>query len=182
MTHGPDDCSGVAGAPSPEAGPGPSLLEWAAAVGMEQEQAPAPHHRLLIWELDALSRGISDRLMVLMPPGSAKSTYASVLFPAWWFHQHPRSSVISVCHTASLATYFARQTRHLISSWAGLLGYDLASKTRAAAEWRTSHGGEYFAAGIQGAIMGRRADLAIIDDPIRSQSEADSARAREQIW
>jgi hypothetical protein len=66
-----------------------SLTEWALAAGF----TPAKHHRLLLKELEAVSQGRSDRLMVLMPPGSAKSTYASILFPAWWFTQHPASVV-----------------------------------------------------------------------------------------
>jgi len=36
---------------------------------------PAMHHCLLLKQLDSLCRGDIDRLMVLMPPGSAKSTY-----------------------------------------------------------------------------------------------------------
>ena len=72
-----------------------SLMSWAMLVLRRDGQVPARHHRLLIAELDRLSRGAIDRLMVLMPPGSAKSTYASLLFPAWWFTQHPTSSVIA---------------------------------------------------------------------------------------
>ena len=182
MRRKPEDCSGTAYASAPRKEPGESLLEWASSVVGECGQVPAAHHRLLLWELDAISRGSIDRLMVLMPPGSAKSTYASVLFPAWWFRQHPSSSVISTCHTANLATHFARQVRQVIATGAEQLGYGVEAKTRAAAEWRTSTGGEYFASGIRGPIMGRRADLAIIDDPIRNQAEADSLRVREHIW
>jgi len=40
------------------------------------EQAPSTHHKLLLDQLDRVARGDIDRLMVLMPPGSAKSTYA----------------------------------------------------------------------------------------------------------
>src|SRR6476659_11472151 len=40
--------------------------------------SPAPHHRLLINELEQIARGENDRLLINMPPGSAKSTYASV--------------------------------------------------------------------------------------------------------
>src|SRR6266851_2921857 len=45
---------------------------------------PAAHHRLLIHHLEEVERGECRRLMVLMPPGSAKSTYASQCFPAWY--------------------------------------------------------------------------------------------------
>jgi hypothetical protein len=54
------------------------LLKWAETATCAYGQRPGKHHRLLIDELEALSRGETDRLMVLMPPGSAKSTYASV--------------------------------------------------------------------------------------------------------
>src|SRR5690349_16975528 len=83
-----------------------SLIEWSrlalAQVGLE----PAAHHRRLLGELESLTRGEIDRLIVLMPPGSAKSTYASVVFPPWWFSQHPSSAVITASHTADLAEHF----------------------------------------------------------------------------
>ncbi len=182
MRRKPEDGSGAPPAPPcPELSDW-SLLEWASQVVREQGQVPAAHHRLLLWELEAISRGEFDRLMVLMPPGSAKSTYASILFPAWWFGQHPSSSVIATCHTASLARHFARQARQVVARCGGRLGYGLEAGSRAAAEWRTSTGGEYFSSGVRGPIMGRRADLAIIDDPIKSQAEADSSKLRNSIW
>ena len=46
----------------------------------------------------------------------------------------------------------------------------------------TSSGGEYLAVGVRGAITGRRADLVIIDDPVRSQADAESVRQRDHIW
>src|SRR5271166_2046099 len=54
-----------------------SLLAWASWVVARSGQTPAPHHCLLLNRLDLVCRGEIDRLMVLMPPGSAKSTYAS---------------------------------------------------------------------------------------------------------
>jgi hypothetical protein len=68
------------------------LIAWAEAVLAESEQTPARHHRLLMDELEMVSTGETDRLMVLMPPGSAKSTYTSILFPAWYFTRHPRAA------------------------------------------------------------------------------------------
>jgi predicted phage terminase large subunit-like protein len=143
---------------------------------------PAAHHRLLLTELNDLTDGEFDRLMILMPPGSAKSTYTSVLFPAWWFTQHPQTSVIAASHTYGLAGYFSRRLRDLISAHKSLLGYSVSYSQRSLANWRTTTGGEYYAAGVRGAITGRRADLIIIDDPIKSQSEADSELLRNQIW
>jgi predicted phage terminase large subunit-like protein len=143
---------------------------------------PARHHLLLIEELEAVSRGDTDRLIVLMPPGAAKSTYTSVFFPAWWFTQHPQSSVIGASHTADLAAHFSRQIRNSIQEQSARLGYALAADQRMAASWRTAEGGQYHSAGVRGPIVGRRADLVIIDDPLKSQAEADSVAARDHIW
>jgi hypothetical protein len=54
----------------------PSLVNWAISVVQRDGYAPAKHHLFLIDALERVARGDSDRLMVLMPPGSAKSTYA----------------------------------------------------------------------------------------------------------
>jgi predicted phage terminase large subunit-like protein len=159
-----------------------SLAGWAtealAPLGFE----PARHHRYLMSQLEALTRGDIDRLMVLMPPGSAKSTYASILYPAWWFTQEPRSSVLAVSHTSRLAERFSRRVREMIAIHHGQLGFELEKGERSSSSWRTSTGGEYLAAGIRGGISGRRADLVIIDDPVKSQLEADSATHRDFIW
>jgi predicted phage terminase large subunit-like protein len=146
------------------------------------QQAPVAHHRLLLAELEALAAGQVDRLMVLMPPGSGKSTYTSVIFPAWWLARYPSSSVIAASHTASLAEHFSRQVRALVSNDISSLSSLLLSNNRAAGRWRLSTGGQFFATGLRGSIAGRRADLIVIDDPVKSQVEADSPAARELAW
>lgn len=127
-----------------------------------------------------MARGECRRLMLFLPPGSAKSTYASDLFPAWWLAQRPDGAVIGASNTAILAQGFSRRVRGRIRAHGALLGYGL---DREAEElWSTTHGGQYLAAGIGGTITGFRADLALIDDPVRSREEADSATRRERIW
>jgi predicted phage terminase large subunit-like protein len=120
--------------------------------------------------------------MILMPPGSAKSTYASVIFPAWWFAQHPHSSIISASHSLSLAKHFSRRVRNLILEKQNYLGFGISNQQCALDTWTTSVGGNYLSVGVRGAITGRRADLIIIDDPIRSQADAESPRQRDHIW
>jgi predicted phage terminase large subunit-like protein len=158
------------------------LLSWASWAVAKSGQTPALHHRLLLEQLDSLCRGDIDRLMVLMPPGSAKSTYGSLLFPAWWFTQHPESSVIATSHTRSLAEHFGGQVRELIRESEDQLGYSLHIGRQAAGHWQTTRRGEYFATGIRGPLTGHRADLVIIDDPVKSQAEADSPTLRERLW
>ncbi len=120
--------------------------------------------------------------MILMPPGSAKSTYGSIIFPAWWFAQHPRTSIISASHSLQLAEHFSHRVRSLITSKQQILGFGVAQDRRSVASWNTTDGGRYFPIGVRGAIAGHRADLVIIDDPIRSQADAESERQRSHIW
>jgi predicted phage terminase large subunit-like protein len=158
------------------------LTAWATVALAPDGQIPATHHRLIIRELEALATGSSDRLMLLLPPGSAKSTYASVLFPAWWLARHPRSSILATSHTESLAHHFGHGLRALIEQHTSRLGYTLDPTRRAAHSFASRAGAAYFATGVGGPITGRRADLILIDDPIKSQAEADSPAARDHLW
>ena len=160
---------------------GASLAAWA-RLALPSGQVPAAHHLALIAALEGVASGATPRLLVHMPPGSAKSTYASILFPAWWFAQRPQSAVIAACHTLGLAEHFGRQLRALIAEHATRLGYALQPDDRAARRFATSTGGRYFATGVRGPVVGRRADLILIDDPIRSQAEADSRARRDELW
>jgi predicted phage terminase large subunit-like protein len=160
----------------------PALHGWAEHVLRPMDYTPARHHRALLDRLALIGEGAIDRLMVLMPPGSAKSTYASMIFPAWWLARHPTSSVIAASHTAELADHFGRRLRNLIAEEAEVLGYGLSGDSRAAHRFRTSAGGEYFATGIHGPVTGRRADLVVIDDPIKSHAESESELSRNHLW
>jgi hypothetical protein len=86
------------------------LSAWSRWCGFE----PALHHRLLIRKLTEVWYGKIKRLMVFMPPGSAKSTYCSVLFPPWYIQAHPTHSILAASHTSELAEKWGRRVRNLI--------------------------------------------------------------------
>jgi predicted phage terminase large subunit-like protein len=117
-----------------------------------------------------------------MPPGSAKSTYSSILFPPWFLANAPQCSVIAASHTTELAEKWGRRVRNLIAEHSATLGVELSQDNQAAGRWSLMQGGEYYAAGVRVGIAGFRADLAIIDDPIRSREDADSDLVREKSW
>ena len=145
-------------------------------------QAPARHHRFIIHELELVCRGVTDRLMLFLPPGSAKSTYGSVLFPPFWYMHHPQSAVIAASHTTELAEEFGRRVRGTVAEHGDLLGFDISEDVKAAGRWNTSAGGVYMAAGVGKVIAGRRADLAIIDDPVSGEEGAGSENDRNRVW
>jgi predicted phage terminase large subunit-like protein len=70
----------------------------------------------------------------------------------------------------------------MVTENADLLGYTLSEDSRASGRWATEKGGEYQAAGVGQAIAGRRADLVLIDDPVKSREAAESQFERDQVW
>ena len=111
---------------------------------------PVTHHLLLIEHLEALERGDIDKLMVWMPPGSAKSTYTSVLFPPWYMGRNPEEPVLGVSNTTELAERFSRRARNLVSGglYRNIFGFGCSEDTKAAGSWENERGGEFFAAGV----------------------------------
>lgn len=154
------------------------LTEWCRFCGFE----PARHHRYLLDRLEKVHRGEIKRLAIFMPPGSAKSTYASVLFPAWVMAARAGLSVLAASHTTELAEKWGRKVRNLLSEHSRRLSIDLSADSQAAGRWSLATGGEYYAAGVGTGIAGFRAGLGIIDDPIRSRQDADSDLIRDRIW
>lgn len=116
-----------------------------------------------------------------MPPGSAKSTYGSVLFPPWLMQANP-TSVLAASHTTELAEKWGRRVRNLVNEHSHVLGIDIAPDNQAAGRWALTGGSEYYAAGVGTGIAGFRAGLGLIDDPIRSRQDADSELIRDRIW
>jgi predicted phage terminase large subunit-like protein len=132
----------------------------------------------------SLVRGVRQggRLMVFMPPGSAKSTYCSVLFPAWFIGQEWGGNVLAASHSTELAERFGRKVRNLIGEHGGALGTGISGDSGAAGRWETTAGREYYAAGAGVGIAGFRAKLGIIDDPFRGRADAESKTIRDRIW
>ncbi len=155
-----------------------NLTEWCRFCGFD----PARHHRLLIEKLEAVTRGEIDRLAIFMPPGAAKSTYASILYAPWHFGQFPDHCLIAASHTQELAEKWGRRVRNLLIQHSLILGTALASDSQAAGRWETEAGGEYFAAGVGGSITCRRAVLVVIVEPVRSREDADSELIRDKTW
>lgn len=142
------------------------------------------HHRIFAKKLEGIRDGTIKRLIVNMPPRHSKSEFASYLFPAWILGHKPNLKIIQATHTGELATRFGRKMKHLIDSpdYHSLFpDTRLRADSQAAGRWETDAGGEYFAAGVGGAITGRGADLLIIDDP-HSEQDALSETAFDSAY
>ena len=148
------------------------------------EFVEGPHHIKIAEKFQDLAEGRINRLIVNMPPRHTKSEFASFLFPAWMMGRDPRLKIIQTTHTAELSYRFGRKVRNLMEENSFQDIFDdikLSQDSKAAGRWETNKGGEYFAAGVGGAITGRGADLLIIDDP-HSEQDALSESALENAY
>ena len=104
-----------------------TLIEWCRYCGFN----PAAHHRLLIDRLERVARGKIQRLAVFMPPGSAKSTYTSILYPPYVMARRPGISILAVSHTTELAEKWGRRARNLITEHNATLGVRFSAEAAA---------------------------------------------------
>lgn len=148
------------------------------------ETTLADHHRLLLTKLEEVSQTPHGRMMVFMPPGSAKSTYASVVFPSRYLGAKPNRKVILASYGDDLARKMGRRTRSIIKQrrYKGIFGCELTAESAAAQEFSLTNGSEYMACGIMSGITGNRANGIIIDDPVKGREQADSPTIRDKTW
>ena len=142
------------------------------------------HHKIFAEKLEGIANGTIKRLIVNMPPRHTKSEFASTYFPAWIMGRDPSRKIMQTTHTGELAVRFGRKVRNMMDSDIYKQIFpevSLSSDSKSAGRWETNKSGEYFAAGVGGAITGRGADLFIIDDP-HSEQDAMSPTAMESCW
>jgi len=147
------------------------------------ETGLAAHHRLLLEKLQLVFEGEIQRLMIFMPPGSAKSTYASVVFPSWAMGRTPGLQIILASYGSDLARKHGRRTRQVVKSkrYKEIFNTEILQDNRAADEWALDNGSEYMAGGILSGLTGNRADGIITDDPVKGRQEADSEATQRNV-
>jgi predicted phage terminase large subunit-like protein len=135
------------------------------------------HHHKMAAAFDRVIQGKCRRLIINMGPRFTKSEFSSFLLPSMYFGHFPDRKIIQTTHTADFSKAWGRKVRNLVGTakyQEVFPGTALVPDSKAAGQWSTSQGGEYFAIGTGGNIAGKGADLFIIDDP---HSEQDYIRA-----
>ncbi len=145
-----------------------------------------PHHRKLAKIFTDVVEGRKKRVIINIAPRMGKSEFSSYLFPAYFLGKYPNKKIIMGTHTAGLSEDFGRRVRNLIDSeeYRDVFPQTLvADDQKAAGKWSTSAGGQYYAAGVGGALAGRGADLFVIDDPHSEQDvKVNSRLAFDTAW
>jgi predicted phage terminase large subunit-like protein len=145
------------------------------------ETVLAQHHEIILRATERCINKHRGRTMLFLPPGSAKSTYATVVAPTHAMGRIPGFKVIGVSYGSDLARKFGRRMRSITKQRKFNLLFDtsLSSESSAADEWALENGSEYMGGGILSGITGNRADFIPIDDPIKGRKEADSEVTRK---
>lgn len=122
--------------------------------------------------------------MLLMPPGSAKSTYGSVVFPSKYLGEQGGRKLILTSYGSDLARKMGRRTRFIIRQprYQRIWNCSLSPDSQAADQFSLTNGSEYLASGILAGITGNRAHGAIIDDPLSGREAAQSETIRNKTW
>lgn len=157
-------------------------------------------HRLIDKALEDVERYVrtrgqqgTGRLIINMPPRYGKSEKASRLFPAWFLGKNPDKRIILASYGSELAFSNSAATRGYLreSRYASVFGerssvdlpVALDSESGRVGGWDLSapHRGGLAAAGVGGPLTGKGAHLALIDDPFKDRSEAESAATRRRV-
>jgi predicted phage terminase large subunit-like protein len=142
----------------------------------------ADHLRLLSKHIALLEARKIRKLMVSMPPRHGKSLFLDVWTPTWWLGRTPTARIIIAGYGQHFAREWGGKVRNKILEHAEELNIILDKERMAADAWATSVGGEVYSLGVGGSIVGRGADLYIVDDPIKNADEANSEIYREKMW
>ena len=174
-----------------------SLVEWATFLMSEKGFKPAKHHLYLLDKLQAITDGTllhsktkkpCKSLMILMPPGAAKSTYTSIAYPLWFLqrwsflHSTNQCRILACSYATELIESFSRECRNGVESYSRFLGYQLSTDSKSVQAWSCTNGAAYRCGGVGSGIAGFRADAGVIDDYLGSQEDADSKTIRDKQW
>ena len=133
-------------------------------------------------EIEAFLTDDDEVLLLFAPPGSAKSSYVSILLPSWYLARYPTHSILAATHSVEFAQRWGRRVRNDIALESQTLKIHLADDSQAADRWALKEGGEYYGVGAGVGISGFRADLGIADDLFGSREDAYSETVRRKRW
>ncbi len=132
-------------------------------------------------QLKRMTAGELRKLMLFVPPQHGKSGLVTERYSVYRLKRNPGLRIIIGSYNKDYATWFGRHTRRLAEK-AGIIVKSDKDASRAQSEWETQEGGGIVSVGVGTGVTGRRGDLIIIDDPVKSREEAESEAYRKRVW
>lgn len=162
-----------------------SPATFAQVISRQDSEQWYPYKHLLYVNklLVDLSEGRIKRLMITLPPRHGKSLLCSLYLPVWYLNRYPDRRIILTSYGDDYAAEWGRRCRDLLTNHEDMLRIQINKKSTAADRWDIERAaGGMKTAGVGGQITGRGANLFIIDDPVKSAEEANSATLRDKAW
>jgi predicted phage terminase large subunit-like protein len=144
-----------------------------------------PQARLLCEVMEKVARGELLRVAISIGPQLGKSEVVSRRFPAWFMGKYPFRNWMQGTYSQDFAEDFGGDVREIMQSEAYrqvFPDFSLRKGSKAKDELKTGVGGRMAFLGRGGAGTGKPADIFIIDDPIKDDSEAQSPTIRKATW
>ncbi len=158
----------------------PGSLASMLTAGREMQ---AEHLALIDNAFQRIAAGESIRLLLTMPPRHGKSRRAARWAPLWYLLQQPDHRVMIASYSSELADDHGRWIRDAITTWGEQIGITLHPGSKAANRFDIAgHEGGVVCAGVGGGLTGKGAHLAVVDDPIKDDAEAQSPTMRKRLW
>jgi hypothetical protein len=154
-----------------------------AAVLTHGKEMQARHLDIIDRIYQRIASGERIRAMVTMPPRAGKSRRTSRWGPAWYLRRQREHRFMLASYAAHLADDHGRWVRNTITENAPLLGINLKYGSQAANRFDIAgHEGGMVTAGVGGALTGRGAHVAVVDDPFKGSEDAGSPTQRDRVW
>lgn len=157
---------------------------------------PADHHLVWCraWQTDqdspTLSKIAGNNLRIAAPRDSAKTTYGTA-FLAWAIGHNPNIRIIVTSSTQEIAQSISQFVKAIVESpkYKEIFPWVRKSHKWAERQWLIKRDQflkdpTLLAVGMGGGIVSRRADLVLIDDPIKSSADIAAKEIREgmRLW
>lgn len=159
--------------PDPEDPENPDLTRFVAT----------PQARLLCQIMEKVEAGKLKRVAVSIGPQLGKSEILSRRFPAWCVGRDPYRNLMLGTYNQTFAEEFGGEVRGSIESPLHQAVFPGHRLQKGALDLLvTDKGGKSAFIGVGGSGTGKPADFFIVDDPIRSDDDAQSQLYRDRIW
>jgi predicted phage terminase large subunit-like protein len=123
---------------------------------------------------------------IMLPPRMSKSETFSISGPSWSLMRWPQLHVVDISYEQGLSEIFGRQARNLVEfSGPEAFGVKLNQASSAGTNWSLTgmegrpFDGSYRAASIGGSLLGRGANIMVLDDCVKPGT---SKFVRDQEW
>lgn len=143
------------------------------------------HHAKIAYHLQAIEKREIKRLLITLPPRHGKTMLVIETFTPWYLGRNPSHQIIFTTYSHEKAADHGLKVKQQLedAEFYNSVFPDctLSKDSKSKNKLSTTQGGNFFSTGVGGAIVGRGANLLLMDDLIKSREEAESELVRKRM-